>query len=136
TSLPVDPGLHTVSIRFAGRARADEALADIDWVRIGRPDDQVDTYGAPTLRDIVAPAAALSGIPHRAIALRAPGLVRCPIRPSRSARLRVAIGVLGNGEGEAEVRFVRDGVRPTVLYKGRLRGGDRTAWTDIELPLG
>ncbi|HSN98517.1 MAG TPA: hypothetical protein VLS89_09465, partial [Candidatus Nanopelagicales bacterium] len=72
TSLPVDPGLHTLTLRFSGRGGRGEAFADIDWIRVGVPDELPTSYGAPTLRDVVAPGAALGGVPHRAISLRAP----------------------------------------------------------------
>jgi hypothetical protein len=135
TSLPVDPGLHTLAIRFSGRIREGEAFADLDWIRVGVPDDDPSTYGAPTVRDVVVPAAALSGVPHRSIALRAPGAVRCALRPSRLTRLRTSIGALGSGEGDAEIRVVRDGQEPIVLQTVHVEGGDKAAWTDLELSL-
>ncbi|WP_437576583.1 sulfatase-like hydrolase/transferase [Sorangium sp. So ce887] len=135
TTLPADPGLHTLTIRFSGRLRAGEAFADVDWVRVGIPDEDPTTYGPPTLRDVVAPAAALSGVPHRSIALRAPGAVRCAFRPSRLTRLRTAVGAQGSAEGDAEIRVLRDGQEPLVIHRVHVEGGDKATWTDIELPL-
>ncbi|AGP41454.1 hypothetical protein SCE1572_47400 [Sorangium cellulosum So0157-2] len=135
TTLPADPGLHTLTIRFSGRLRDGESFADIDWVRVGIPDEDPATYGPPTLRDVVAPAAALSGVPHRSIALRAPGAVRCTFRPSKVTRLRTAVGVLGAGEGDAEIRVLRDGQEPLALHRVHVEGGDKATWTDVELPL-
>ncbi|WP_437997922.1 sulfatase-like hydrolase/transferase [Sorangium sp. So ce185] len=135
TTLPADPGLHTLTIRFSGRLREGESFADIDWVRVGIPDEDPATYGPPTLRDVVAPAAALSGVPHRSIALRAPGAVRCTFRPSKVTRLRTAVGVLGAGEGDAEIRVLRDGQEPLPLHRVHVEGGDKATWTDVELPL-
>ncbi|KYG09146.1 hypothetical protein BE21_19545 [Sorangium cellulosum] len=135
TTLPADPGLHTLTIRFSGRLREGESFADIDWVRVGIPDEDPATYGPPTLRDVVAPAAALSGVPHRSIALRAPGAVRCTFRPSKVTRLRTAVGVLGAGEGDAEIRVLRDGQEPLALHRVHVEGGDKATWTDVELPL-
>lgn len=137
TALPVDPGLHTLTLRFAGRARgADEAFADVDWIRLGVPDESSATFGPPTLRDLVAPAAALAGVPHRALALRAPSGVRCSMRLAPASRLRAAVGLQGAGEGDAEVRVLRDGKRTETIHRVHVTGGDKGAWTDIDVPLG
>lgn len=136
TSLPLDPGLHTIALRFAVRGRIDdEPLAELDWVRVGVPDDDPSTFGAPTPRDIVAPAAALGGVPHRSLALRAPGAVRCSVYLPRTARLRTAVGVLGAGAGVAEIRVLRDGQRPVIVHRAEATGGDAAAWTDVDVPL-
>jgi hypothetical protein len=136
THLPVDRGAHTLTIRFSGRGKAEaEPWAELDWIRIGIPDEDQTTYGAPTLRDLVAPAAALDGIPHRAIALRAPGSVRCAMRPPKNGRVRVALGLQGAGEADADLRYLRDGAPPVVIGKVHLTGGERARWTDVELPL-
>jgi hypothetical protein len=136
TTLSADPGLHTITLRFAGRSRSDDAAyADLDWIRIGVPDENPTTYGPPTLRDLILPAAALSGVPHRAIGLRAPGAARCAMQLPESARLRTAIGLLGPGEGDAEIRGIRDGRKPEVLHKVHLTGGDKAVWVDVDLPL-
>jgi hypothetical protein len=136
THLPVDRGAHTLTIRFSGRGKAEaEPWAELDWIRIGIPDEDQTTYGAPTLRDLVAPAAALGGIPHRAIALRAPGSVRCAMRPPKNGRVRVALGLQGAGEADADLRYLRDGAPPVVIGKVHLTGGERARWTDVELPL-
>jgi hypothetical protein len=135
TSLPVDPGLHVLTFRFMGRARDSDAFADLDWIRIGVPDESTATYGPPTLRDVVAPAAALSGVPHRSIALRGPGSVRCPLRLPPGARLRAAVGLLGAGEADATIRVLRDGQKPAELSSLHVTGGDKGTWSDIDLPL-
>lgn len=136
TTLPADPGLHAITLRFMGRARGDDdAYAEIDWIRVGIPDESPATYGAPTLRDVILPAAALSGVPHRSIALRAPGAARCAFELPQDARLRTAIGLLGPGEGDAEIRALRDGRNPEVLKSVHLTGGEKAVWTDIDLPL-
>src|SRR5262249_53184283 len=80
-------------------------------------------------------AAALSGVPHRALALHAPGSVRCALRFAHEVRLRTAVGLQGAGEAEAEIRVLRDGKKPEVIRTIHLEGGDKTTWTDIELPL-
>jgi arylsulfatase A-like enzyme len=135
TTLPVDPGLHTLTLRFAGRVRDGDAFADLDWIRVGIPDDSAVVYGPPTLRDTLAATAALSGVPHRALALHAPGKIRCALRFARDARFRAAVGLQGAGEGEAEIRVLRDGQKPEVLRVVHLEGGEKAAWVDVDLPL-
>ena len=136
TTLPVDAGIHTLTLRFFGRSRDQDSLADIDWIRVGIPDDSAATYGPPTLRDLVAPAAAIGGVPHRSLALRAPGSVRCAVRVPPAAILRASVGVQGTGEGDAEIRVLRDGKKPETLTTLHLEAGDHAAWTEVELPLG
>jgi hypothetical protein len=135
TTLPVDAGIHTLTFRFFGRNREQDSLADIDWIRVGIPDDSAATYGPPTLRDLVAPAAAIGGVPHRSIALHAPGSVRCAIRVPEGAILRASVGVQGIGEGDAEIRVLRDGKKPESLRALHLEAGDHAAWTEVEIPL-
>ncbi len=135
TTLPVDPGLHTLTFRFMGRAKSGDPLVDLDWIRIGFPDESTATFGPPTLRDVVLPAAALSGIPHRSIALRGPGALRCSLRLPPGARLRTSVGMLGPGEADARVRLVRDGQKSVDLLTQHVTGGDKAVWTDLDLPL-
>jgi Sulfatase len=135
TTLPVDPGLHTLTFRFFGHVRDGDAFADLDWIRVGVPDDSPSTYGPPTLRDLVVPAAALGSVPHRALGLRAPGVVRCALRLPEAAELRTAVGVQGDGEGDAEIRILADGKKPEVLKTIHLQGGDKAVWTPLTLPL-
>jgi Sulfatase len=136
TTLPVDAGIHTLTLRFFGRSRDQDSLADIDWIRVGIPDDSAATYGPPTLRDLVSPAAAIGGVPHRSLALRAPGSVRCPVRVPEAAILRASVGVQGTGEGDAEIRVLRDGKKPETISTLHLEAGDHATWTEVELPLG
>jgi hypothetical protein len=131
---PLDAGLHTLTLRFYGRVRDGEAFADLDWLRVGIPEEGAPIYGPPTLRDIITPAA-LSGVPHEAIALRAPGSVRCALRLPRAAEIRTAVGVQGAGEGEAEIRLLRDGHKPELLRTVHLEGGEHATWTPIAMPL-
>jgi arylsulfatase A-like enzyme len=135
TTLPVDPGVHTLTVRFVGRVRDGDAFADVDWVRVGIPDESATVYGPPTLRDTVAPEAALAGVPHRSLALRAPGSVRCALRFTGGAHLRAAVGIQGTGTGEAEIRILRDGKKPEVVRTVSLEGSEKATWVDVDLPL-
>lgn len=135
TTLPVDPGLHTLGFRFYGRGGESDAFADIDWIRIGIPDESAATYGPPTLRDVAQAAASIGGVPHRSIAMRTPGAIRCALEIPPGSRLSTSVGVLGTGQGEAEIRVLRDGKKPELLRSVHLEGGERASWIDLDLPL-
>ena len=65
------------------------------------------------------------GVPHRSLALRAPGSVRCAVRASPGEpHLRAAVGAPGRrATGEAEIRVVRDGKKAELHPHGaRSRG--------------
>lgn len=133
-SATTSAGTHVLSVRFNGPLKGTDPLAEVDWIRIGSLDEDPSTYAPPTLRD-VSQSVALAGVPHRTIGLRAPGALRCTLGVPASSRVRVAVGLQGSGEGEAQVRVLRDADAPTVLRSARLLGGDRATWTDIEVPL-
>ncbi|AKT36410.1 sulfatase-like hydrolase/transferase [Chondromyces crocatus] len=135
TTLPLDRGLHTVTVRFSGRSVDKQAFADVDWIRVGTPDELPSAYGAPTRRDLIAAGAALGGVPHRSISLRAPGAVRCPVRPARTTRLRASVGMLGPGEGDADIRVIEDGKEPILLHQLHVTGTDKATWTEVDIPL-
>ena len=130
---PFDAGEHKVLLRFRGKPRSSEALALIDWLRIGWPDDEDSTYGAPTLADVLQADAVIGKTPHRALRLRTPTTVRCSLRVPKGARFRTALGLLGNGEGDAEVVLRRDGKEPISLFKRHLKSSE--SWEDIDAPL-
>ncbi len=134
TTLPADAGLHTISLRF-GRARDGEGFADIDWIRVGVPDDSTATFGALTARDLVLPSAAIGGVPHRSIALRNPGAYRCTLRPGASSVLEVAAGLSSGGEGAVSLVVTRDGHKPEVIAQSKVTGGEKGAWTDLRASL-
>jgi CheY-like chemotaxis protein len=135
SSTTLAAGQHVLSLRFAGAGRESvDPLAEIDWLRVGIADEDPSAFAAPTLRDI-SQNVALSGTPHRAIAIRAPGSVRCPIGVPHEARLRLSVGVQGGGEAQAEVRVLRDGQTPSIVWGGRILGGDRSGWTEVDVPL-
>lgn len=136
SKLPVDAGIHRLTLHFRGRKKADsDPFAEIDWVRIGIPDELERTYGAPTFDDVVAPRAQLAGVPHRALSMRAPGAVRCTIRVPPSSRLRAAIGMTGSGRATAALLVREEGEDPLVLERVDVKGGDDAAWKDVEVSL-
>ncbi len=79
---------------------------------------------------------ALANTPRRSFVLRANSTLRCYLRPSPDARLKLALGFWGAGTGVASVRIVRDGQPPIALTTRKLTGGDNAGWTPLELDLG
>jgi hypothetical protein len=128
-------GRHRISLRFTGAPRGSkEPLADLDWIRIGPPLESGHNYAAPTLRDVVSDVV-LDGVPKRAIVLRPPSTVRCFMRPSSDAKLRLGLGFWGVGRGTAEVALVSDEKPPKVLTTRKLSGGDGASFSPISLDL-
>ncbi len=128
-------GHHRLKLSFSGAPRgAREMQGEIDWVRIGERGDDVTSYAAPTLSNIVGDVV-LNGAPKRALVLNPPGTVRCWLRPAPDARLKVALGFWGAGKGTAEVRVVTDGEEPVVLQTRRVAGGDSASWTPLAVDL-
>ena len=135
TSTAIAAGQHTLSLRFTGSSDGGKTpLAEIDWLRLGIADDDPSAFAAPTLRD-VSQNVALSGVPHRGLAIHAPGSVRCSLGIPPNARLRLAVGLQGAGEGQIELRMLRDGEAPATVWSGRVLGGDRATWTDVDVSL-
>lgn len=139
-NLPVAPldiprGRHTLMLRFSGAPRgAAGFLAEVDWVRLGTRDELEETYAAPTAEDIVADFE-LDGTPRRSLILRAPGSVRCPLRPSRDAVLKLMLGYWGDGSGVAEIRVLRDGEAAVTLQQRKVVGGSGAQWLPLEIDL-
>jgi hypothetical protein len=108
-------GRHRLSLRFSGAPRGSkEPIVDLDWVRIGPRLETGANYAAPTLHDVVSDVV-LDNVPKRSIVLRAPSVVRCFLRPSADAKLRVGLGFWGAGRGTAEIALVSDEKAPRVL---------------------
>ena len=128
-------GHHRLRLAFSGAPRGSrEMQGEIDWIRIGERTDDVTSYAAPTLSSLVGDVV-LNGAPKRALVLDPPGTVRCWLRPSPDARLKVALGFWGAGKGTAEVRVVSDGDEPVVLQTRRVAGGDSASWTPLAVDL-
>lgn len=128
-------GRHRLSLRFAGAPRASkEPIVDLDWVRVGAPVPGGESYAPPTLHDIVSDVV-LDNVPKRSIVLRAPSVVRCFLRPSSDARLRLGLGFWGTGRGTAEVALVSDERPPRVLQSRKISGGDGGTFMPVSLDL-
>ncbi len=134
TTLALDPGEHVVTMRFTP-PRVREPYAEVDWIRVGTPDDMTATFGAPTLDDVLAPTAVLAKVPHRAFSLPTPATIRCPLRVPSGARFRTAVGMIGAGEAEAEIAVRVDGEPLLALSRTKVKGGDAAAWQDLDLSL-
>ncbi len=129
-------GRHSLSLNFSGRPRGETLpYVEIDWIRVRGPSEMAETYAAPTLRDIVTDAV-LDSTPRRAIALRAPGAVRCPITVARDSELQVDLGYWGEGKGETLIRVLTDGEKPVILAERKVVGGEGATWTPLHIPLG
>jgi hypothetical protein len=101
TPAPVAPGVHSISLRFGGAARAQgEALAEVDWIRAGTAEEDEDarTYAPPTQNEVVANIP-LGGVPQRSVALRAASTLRCTTFVPAGARFKALLGFEGQGTG-------------------------------------
>lgn len=128
-------GRYTLTLSFAGRPRgSSDPLAELDWIRVGPPDEAGASYAAPTLRDLTTDAV-LDGVPRRALALRAPASVRCRVLLSPDAELRADLGFWGDGKGALDVRVLADGEAPVVLEERKLTGGPGATWTPLRVSL-
>jgi hypothetical protein len=132
----LEPGRHTVLVRWLGGAAAKgDTVAEVDWVRLAGEGTTNEAYSAPTLVNVVSDVV-LDAKPKRALTLRAPGAVRCPMRLGPNAELRLSLGFWGNGKGEARVRLLRDGEAPVELGRRKLTGGGGATWLPLTADLG
>jgi hypothetical protein len=127
TESPLEAGAHTLSLVFHGITHG-QAYAEIDWLRVGEPDDDPSTFAAPTLRDLVIDGM-IADQPRRAVALRSPGLVRCMVAVHEGMQLNASIGYSGSGRGEAEIRVLEPGQSPTTVHSAQV-GGETAAASD------
>ncbi|MFO0551352.1 MAG: sulfatase-like hydrolase/transferase [Polyangiaceae bacterium] len=134
TERPFDAGEHVLLLRFSAPAKQQAPVADVDWVRLGFPDELKTTFGPPTLDDLRRDDAVIGSVPHRAITMRLPGSVRCPIRVPRDGRLRLAIGRQGTGPAEADIIARVEG-EPDVKLLHQVMTGEDTVWHDVEAKL-
>jgi arylsulfatase A-like enzyme len=108
------PGQNELTIRFSGLAKgAVDPSAELEWVHfgIGEPDPE---YAAPTGGDTRA-SKNFAGQLDRALSLRGPGFARCAGWIPNGSVVETRARLEGPGAADAEVRFVRDRVPPTVI---------------------
>lgn len=128
SDIEILPGQNELSLRFPPQAaRGNDVAAEIDWVRIGPPDE--DGPYAPPTRAQVTGSFKIDNQLLRGFLLRAPGHVRCIAEVRPGARVRARVGVLGEGQAEVRVVAVRDREPPAVL-------GSVLAATDSAAPDG
>lgn len=133
SALGILPGSNDLQLRFNGLPRGSaDAAAEIDWIRVGYGSD--GAYAAPTFAEATT-SATLSGVPRRALSLRSPGFLRCSGYLPRHAVLHAALGLSGRGDGDVELRVVRDAAPPTSLGTFHVHGADDAAWLPIDVPL-
>jgi len=91
TADAVAAGPHDVRLQFHG-TRKGLAAADVDWIRVGIPDEDTTTFAAPTRRDLFVDAA-INGHPRRSHLVRFGARCRFPSEPyfARSLALRGAV---------------------------------------------
>jgi arylsulfatase A-like enzyme len=127
---PLTLGAHELELRFVGGSRSQgEPLAEVDWVHVGTGDTG-EPYAAPTRADVLRDATA-GGRSLRALALKAPGFVRCSGWVPANATLETSLSTMGGGDAEVEARLVRDRKPPVVLGTAHVAAGGANwaAWT-------
>lgn len=136
THLPIDEGLHELTIRFVGAKPTNDApYAEVDWLRVAVPDELTHVYGAPTLVDIRAPAAQLGGVPRRALAVRAPTTLACTLRVPPNATFRTSLGMMGGGKATAAIAVHGDLAEPVELKRLEVEGGNTAEWAEVDVSL-
>jgi arylsulfatase A-like enzyme len=100
---------------------------------VADPDEDASTFAPPTERDLVIDAV-IGNRPRRAVALRAPGTLRCGIAVREGMMLQTSLGYLGPGNGSSEVRIAESGREPVVIHAATV-GGEREQFADVQVPL-
>ncbi len=128
-------GRHTLELRLSGRgAGSGEVKAALQWVRIHFASERDPRYPAPAWDSLLLDAA-LGDAPRRAIALRAPGSVRCGLVPVAGTRLKVDVGYWGEGNGTAAVQARLASGDVITLSEQAVEGGEDARWTALDLSL-
>lgn len=117
------PGGNELTLRFSGLAKGTtDASAEIEWVHfgLGEPDPG---YAAPTGGNTRV-STSFGGQPERALSLRGPGFARCEGWIPSGSVVESRARIDGTGAADAEIRFVRDRVPPTVIGTLHLEAND------------
>jgi arylsulfatase A-like enzyme len=129
---PLEAGTHTLTLQFHGVAR-NQPFVELDWLRVGEPDEDPSTFAPPTDRDLAIDAV-IGSRPRRAVALRAPGSLRCGLAVREGMVLQTSLGYLGPGVGEGLVRIVEPGREPVVIHAATV-GGEHEQSAEVNVPL-
>lgn len=132
--LTLQPGLHTVTLRWLGAVKKEEPVAELDWIRVGAADGETTAYAAPTRRDAITQVV-LGGAPRRAYTLMAPAVIRCVAFLPKDASLVADVGAVSEGtSGEVEFRARETGSdAPRVLARAT---ASTKGWSGVSAPLG
>ncbi len=122
------PGPNELTVRLVGGTG--DALAEIDWIHVGTG-EPTEAYAAPTREDALLNAT-VGGISRRALAIRAPGFVRCNGWLPASATLHAFVALAGSGEGDVQFRVLRDRTPPDVVGSAHLTAH---TWTEVSVPV-
>ncbi len=128
TAAWITQGLNEVSVRFNGGGKAQGALGEIDWLRVGPYDDD-SAYSPPTRADIFS-SETIDGVVKRALRIRGPGYVRCDGFIPAHAEFQGSFAVKG-GQADVEVRLLRDRVAPRILHTMHLDGTKISHWSPL-----
>lgn len=130
TAPDLAPGIHHLVLQPTG-SRAGRAV-EVDWALISPTSPQTG-FRTPSQEALVR-SVALGGDPRSAIVLSNDASVRCPVQLDGEARLSLAVGYLGAGEGLAEVIVRRPGLPPEALFRQVVRGAAER-WLPLSLDL-
>ncbi|HEY1959843.1 MAG TPA: sulfatase-like hydrolase/transferase [Polyangiaceae bacterium] len=130
TAAQLTGGTNELVLRFGGGGKAPDALAEIDWIRVGTR--AAPEYAAPTY-DASRTTETLAGVPRRALSLRAPSFARCTTAVPKGATFDAQIGLLGKGSGDFELRVLRDRAAPLSIAKVHV--DDASGWKPLSIAL-
>ena len=129
------PGQNELTIRFSGVPKAAvDPSAELEWVHFGVGDPDPE-YAAPTPGDTRV-SKSFAGESERALSLRGPGFARCAGWIPNGSVVETRARLEGTGAADAEVRFVRDRVPPTVIGTLHLDATDTASARVHSWPVG
>lgn len=137
--LELAPGRHRLALVFLGKPKrrgeggSDPSQGEIAWVNLAESHPKTRTDHPPTRLDTLVNVV-LDDQPHRSVALRSRGHFECPLWVPADARLRLSLGLWGQGKGRAEIVVSRDGEAPLSLGVYDLEGDQ--GWKAVDEPLG
>lgn len=136
--LELAAGRHRLTLAFLGKPkrRGESASGlsegEIAWVNVAESHAKTTTDHPPTRLDTLVNVV-LNDVPRRSVALRSRGYFQCPLWVPDDARLRLSLGLWGQGKGRAEIVVSRDGEAPLSLGVYDLEGDQ--GWKAVDEPL-